>query len=276
MTDKGLNVDGLLEVLGLTEEPLGMYYTDKEPEHGISPKPGVLPTVDREVRGEVDWEETFRHFTCVMSLIWRARKQGAAAYVDREGFGCVGAAFYLGFTKPQLDFVAHYVSSGIPGILEGEHYLESPEVARRFFETVDPRQAPARYCVFQPLSRFHGDEPPEVVIFFARPESISGLHFLATFVTNDFEVVCTPFGADCSYVSAWPLWYLGQGKLKAVLGGWDPTARKFHKPDELSFAVPWELFVKMARRWPESFLTMSTWDTVRKKIALSRKTWKER
>jgi len=268
-------VQGLLDALGATEEPLGIFYTDTEPEEGFSPKPGKLPSAEQEAKGEVDFGGLFANFSCVMGNVWRARQKKTAAYFDRERFGCLGGAFYLGFLKPQLDFIAHYVSTGIPGVMEGERYMASPEDVRRFFETVDPRPAPARFCVFQPLSQFQPGETPEVVAFFARPEMMSGLHFLATFVTGDLEAVAAPFGADCSFVLTWPLHYLSQGKLKAVLGGWDPSARKFHRPDELSFAMPWELFAQMVARWPESFLTTETWAVVKKKIARSRKAWGE-
>jgi hypothetical protein len=47
------------------------------------------------------------------------------------------------------------------------------------------------------------------------------------------------------------------------------------KPDEITFAVPWEMFARMVQRYRESFLTRPTWAVVRKKIALSRKVWKE-
>jgi uncharacterized protein (DUF169 family) len=140
---------------------------------------------------------------------------------------------------------------------------------------MDPRPAPEQFCVFKQLSQFSPDETPEVVIFFGRAETICGLHQLATFVTNDFEVVQSPFGAGCTNIVAWPLKYLERGQLKAVLGGWDPSDRKFLKPDEITLALPYELFARMVQRWRESFLTKEAWKTVRQKIELSRKAWKE-
>ncbi|MBW1992150.1 MAG: DUF169 domain-containing protein, partial [Deltaproteobacteria bacterium] len=268
-----MDVPGLLEALGATEEPFGFFYTDRQPREGLAPKPGRLPSAAQEARVEVDFGELFAGFSCVMGHLWRARKKQSTAYFSRERFGCLGGAFYLGFLKPQLDFIAHYISRGIPGVMPGEHYFDSPEAARVFFRTIDPRPAPGRYAVFKPLSQFTPEERPEVVILFARPEMIAGLHFLATFVTNDIEAVAAPFGADCSFVVTWPLKYLSQGRLKAVLGGWDPSARKFHRPDELSFAMPYELWTRMATRWPESFLVGDTWATVKKKILHSRKVW---
>jgi hypothetical protein len=66
-----------------------------------------------------------------------------------------------------------------------------------------------------------------------------------------------------------------KGKNKAVIGGWDPSARKFFKTDELSFTVPFSMFMDMVNRYHESFLTKKTWATVRKKIDRSKKMWGE-
>jgi len=273
--EKETSLEAFMDAIGLAEGPMGMYYTDRQPPQGFSPKGGVLPTAAEEAEGKVDFGSLFSNFSCVLGNIWRARTKGTSAFFDKEHFGCLGGAFYLGFLKPQLEIIAHYVSSGIPGMMEGEHYLDSPEATRDFFAAIDPRPAPRQFCVFKPVSQFEGEETPEVVIFFARAEVISGLNQLATFVTNDMEVVYSPFGAGCSNIVTWPLKYLSQGKLKAVLGGWDPSDRKFLKTDEITFAVPYEMYLRMVARWPESFLTTNTWATVKKKIARSRKAWGE-
>ena len=211
-----------------------MFYTDQEPVKGYSPKPGNLPTSEMEKRGEINWDSILGNFSGVMGNIWRARRMGSVAYFDRERFGCLGGAFYLGFLKPQLDFIAHYISTGIPNQIQGEHYLESPEITRHFFQEVYPTPAPVRYCVFKPICLFTPEEQPELVIFFARGEILCGLNQLATFVTNDFEAVYSPFGAGCTGLVNWPFKFIAEGKLKAVLGGWDPSDRKFLKPDELT------------------------------------------
>ncbi|MGD0659820.1 MAG: DUF169 domain-containing protein [Syntrophorhabdales bacterium] len=273
--DKGSEIGNFLAALGLDEEPMGMYYTDIEPEQGTSPDKKALPTAEQEAKGEVNFGAVFANFSCVIGKIWLARKKKTAAYFDSEHYGCLGGAFYLGFLKPQLETVARFISTGIPGRMEGEHYFESPEVSRNFFATIDPRPAPARFCVFKPMSLLSESEAPEVVTFFARPEIISGLNQLAVFVTNDFEAVASPFGAGCTNLVSWPLRYLSQGKLKAVLGGWDPSERKFLKPDEITFSVPYEMFGRMVARWPESFLKTDTWTNIKKRIALSKNKWGE-
>jgi hypothetical protein len=60
-----------------------------------------------------------------------------------------------------------------------------------------------------------------------------------------------------------------------VVGGWDPSARKFYKTDELSFTVPYQMFSDMLSRFEDSFLKTDTWTTVQKKIKRSKKTWGE-
>ena len=70
--------------------------------------------------------------------------------------------------------------------------------------------------------------------------------------------------------------YKEQGVEKAVLGGFDPSARKFMKPDELTFTVPFYLYKKMLKALPESMFNVGgTWAGVRKKIRRSAKVWGE-
>ena len=266
---------GLLDILGLKEMPMGIYYSDAEPQEGFSPRPMKLPTREREINNDIDWKAIFDGFSCVMGNIWRARKKKTTAYFSAERFGCPGGGFWLGFLKPQTETIIHYVSSGIPGHMKGEHYCESPDALRRIFNDIDPRAAPRKYCIVKPLDRFTGSEAPEVVTFFSRPESLCGLHQLAAFVTNDPEVVASPWSAACGSLVIWPLKYLQAGRKRAVVGGWDPSARKFFKTDELSFSAPFEMSCDMIERYDQSFLTTATWATVRKKVDRSRKAWGE-
>ena len=184
---------GLLDALGLTEEPYGLFYSDVAPTGGFSPDPGPALSLELERRGQVDWGAVWGHFSCVMGKLWLARKKRAAAWFDAERYGCPGGSFYLGFHAPQLDCITCYISTGIPGTpVAGERYLPTPASARRFFTEIAPRPAPARYCVLKPVSQFGDGETPENVIFFARGEVLTGLSTLAAFVTDDFEIVAAP------------------------------------------------------------------------------------
>lgn len=265
----------LLNLLGLDEDPMGVLFTDSEPEKGLCPTPLPLPTRQREEENAIDWQAIFSNFSCVMGHIWRARKKHAPAWFSADCFGCPGGAFWLGFMKPQTRAIIHYVSTGIPNAMEGEWYCSSSGTLSDVFNAIDPVPAPKPYCVVQPLSLFKAEENPLLVQFFARPESLSGLHQLAFFVTNDPQVVASPWGAACSGCFTWPMRYLSQGETRAVVGGWDPSARKFFKTDELSFTVPWSLFCDMLDRFEDSFLCKKTWGTVQKKVARSKAAWKE-
>ncbi len=268
-------MNSLLEVLGLDEPPMGVFYTDVKPEEGVSPKAQTPVSREAEEKGEVDWMAVQENFSCVLGKVWLARKKKTAAYFDKERFGCLGGAFYLGFLKPYLNMHPFFISTGIEGIFEGERYASSPDAATAFFEAVDPLPAPKRFCVIKPIDRFEEGECPEVVVFFARPEVIGGLSFLVAFVTEDIDAVRTPFGPGCSGLVTWPMKYLSEGRQVAVLGSLDPSCRKFLKPDELSFAVSYGMYEQMLERWEESFLKQEAWKTVRKKIARSRKAWGE-
>ncbi len=183
----------MLEALGLDEEPMGIHFTDTEPGDGFTPKPLPLPTAEREQAGEIDWQETFGNFSCVLGNVWRARRKKTRAWFSAERFGCPGGAFWMGFMKPQTETITSYVSTGSPHI-EGEFYCGDHDALRQVFSDIDPVPAPGKYCVVQPLSLYGPDEEPRFVSFFARPESLCGVHQLAFFVTNDPEVVGLTLG----------------------------------------------------------------------------------
>ncbi|MFW5490660.1 MAG: DUF169 domain-containing protein [Desulfovibrio sp.] len=266
-----------LDYLGLQEEPFGVYYSDTLPEKAYGPKTGVPISRELEDAGKLDMREVMKSFSCVVGNIWLARKKKGAAFVSAEEYGCLGGVYYTSMMKPNLRFIENYVSTGFEGTpLKGERYMPNPEAMRKFVRKVEPRDAPGRYCIFKPLSQFTDEVQPEFIIFFARPEVLTGLFTQATFTTGDMECVVSPFGAGCTNIVAWPLYYKEKGMEKAVLGGMDPSARKFLKTDELTFTVPLSLYEKMLAALPESMFAHETdWKGVRKKVERSAKAWGE-
>ncbi len=266
-----------LGLLGSAEEPFGVYYDDAKPEKAYGPKVGAPMSRELEEQGKLDMQEVFKTFSCVMRNIWLARKAHCAAFISAEEYGCVGGAYYCSMMQPYLTFIEHYVSTGFSGTpLHGERFMPNPESMKNFLVKINPRKAPAKYCIFKPLSLFTNDREPEFVIFFARPEVLTGLFIQAVFTTGDIECVVSPFGAGCSNMLAWPVYYQQQGQEKAVIGGFDPSARKYMKPDELTFTVSWSLYGKMLSALPESMFNVDgEWKNIRKKIARSAKAWGE-
>ncbi len=265
----------LLELLGHDEGPFGAHYTDVKPD-GFGPKPGELYTRERESAGEIDWGRAFGNFSCIIGNIWLARKKKKAAWISHEECGCMGGGFYAGLYRPYLETNVLYVSTGIPGTpVEGEHYLPGAESMRIFMEDTLPPPATAKYCAMKPLEQFTDEEPPLVVSFFARPEALNGLVSLTFYATGDHLAVVTPFSAGCGSILAWPLVYQQRGEKRAVLGGFDLSARKFLKHDELIFSVPLALYRTMLDVMEDSALTRETWQGVRKKVMKSRRAWGE-
>lgn len=265
-----------LETLGLNEEPVGIHFTDKLPEKALLPALMPLPTTEKERANAINWPEIFGQFSCSIGQIRRARIKKRPAVFDADHFGCPGCAFWMGFLKPQTETIIHYVSSGVPGMMEGEFYQKSPEILRKIFNDIDPVPAPARHCVIKPLSLFGPDEEPLLAAFFTRPEALCGLHQLVGYVTGDPLAVASPWSAACGSLVAWPMKFMAQRTPKAVVGGWDPSARKFFEPDELSFTLPFGMFVKMLETYEGSFLSHHTWLIVKKKIEASRRAWTKR
>ena len=270
-----MNPKPLFDILGLTEEPLGMHYTDIQPTQAVCPRPARLPSAKEEGAGRVNFLSLRKNWSCSMSHLYKARKNHTAAFFSAKEFGCLGCAFAFGFLKPQLNIVAQVISTGFPALLiKGEQCLESADIARRWFMHIDPRPAPSPYCVFKSVGLFDDWREPELITFFARTEAIAGLNQLATFVTNDFEAVSSPFGSQCANLVAWPLRLAARGKCTAVLGGWDLVCRGFLEPDEISFTVPRDMFGLMVQKWSRSFLATRTWTLVRKRIERSNEVWR--
>ena len=266
----------LLELLGHDEMPFGVLYSDSKPD-GYGPKKGELFTRERESTGQIDWHNAFgNNFSCVFGNVWLARKKKKAAWLSHEECGCMGGGFYSGMYAPYLETNVLFVSTGIPGTqIEGEHYLPSPESMHAFMQDSTPPPATGKYCILKPLDQLAVNEKPLVVAFFARPEVMTGLFNLVSFTTGSHNAVVSPFGAGCTSVIGWPLVYEQRGMECAVLGGFDVSARKFMKPDELTLSMPLALYRKMLACMETSALTRHTWQGTRKKVLKSRAIWGE-
>jgi hypothetical protein len=263
----------LLELLGHDEGPFGTYYSDTEPD-GFGPEPGVAFSRALEEAGEIDWRRVAGSSCCIFRNLWLARKKEKAAWLSHEACGCMGGGYFAGIYAPYLDRNVSFVSIGDPAAnIEGEHYLPSKESMRAFLDDCAPPLGAGKYCVLKPLRQFSGQERPLAVVFFARPEVITGLFSLAVYTVGHHEAVASPFGAGCTNIIAWPLVYERRGLERAVLGGFDPSVRRFMGTDELSFAIPIKLYAKMLDRMEESALGRKHWERNRLKAQRSRRAW---
>ncbi len=232
--------------LGLSEHPLGAFYTNEKPAAGSAP-----PEKGR---------------LCLFGLLKRARKHQEAVYLDEAHTGCEGGAYYLGFRATARPNIEYFLSCGIPGEMEGERYIKTPELARKYFSATQPRKAPAKYCVFKPLDKFSEKEEPEVIVFFAPPDVLSGLFTLTNYAAERPDTIRVPFSSGCGAILTHPLKEGEKKDPQAILGLFDVSARPFVDPQILTFAMPAKLFQLLLENQEESFLITKSWEVVKKRI----------
>jgi hypothetical protein len=235
-------MERLRALIPLRETPLAFFYADTVPADAVLPS------------GE---------HTCVVALMSQAR-EGATLAVARDNFGCGGGGFYLGFCPPRPG-IAEFVSTGIPGQMEGEHYKQSPQLAQAHLDRHPVPPAPADYAVMKPVADLGAHEAPQVVIYFGSADELAALVFLANYARAE-EAVITPFGSGCSSTLTRPLLEAQREHPRAILGLFDPSARPHLGSDEFSFAAPAALWEEMLGNAEESFLRTPTWDRLRRRI----------
>ena len=165
--------------------------------------------------------------------------------------------------RPNMEY---FLSCGIPGEMEGERYIKTPELARKFIAMRKPRPAPAPYCIFKPIERFREDEKPEVVVFFVPPDILSGLYTLTGYALESLDAVNTPFGSGCSTLLTYPLKEAEKEQPHAILGMFDVSARPMVERDILTFAMPCSIFLKLLENVTGSFLQTESWKKVLQRI----------
>jgi uncharacterized protein (DUF169 family) len=206
----------------------------------------------------------------MFALLKRARQQGETVYFDADHVGCFGGGYYLGFQPTPRPQIEYFLSCGIPGEMEGERYIKTPEIAREYFASAQPRKSPAKYCLFKPLDRITASEEPEVVIFFASPDLLSGLFTLTNYATERMHAVRIPFSSGCGAILTHPLKEAEKKNPQAILGLFDVSARPFVEPNILTLAMPAKLFLSLLDNQDESFLITESWETVRGRIEKQR------
>jgi len=235
--------------LGLRESPLGIYYTNDKPE-GVTPKEGMKEGISG----------------CMIGLLQNARKKGKTVYFDKGHFGCPGGGYYMGFLEKARPDIEYFLSCGIPGQMEGERYIKTPELAREYFGKMKPRPAPATYCVFQPIEQFKKERKPEVVVFFVPPDILAGLFTLTNYALERTDGVYTPFGSGCSAILTHSLKEAGKEQPRSILGMFDVSARPMVEKEVLTLSMPYSLFLKILENVPGSFLQTESWKKVLQRI----------
>ena len=226
------------------ELPVTFYYSDKA--QGEIIKPG---TVAR----------------CVIGALMEAKKKRSFSF-NNDSIGCFGGRRYLGFAETIMQDFEYFLSCGIPGKMEGERYKKSPELVKEIVRKWPDFRAPAPFIVFKRWDNLEVEDKPEVVIFLARPDVLSGLFTLVNFDESNPEGVISPMGSGCSSIVSYPYLEKDSPHPRAVIGMFDPSARRYVPRDVLSFSVPMKKFATMIENMEQSFLITDTWKKLRKRI----------
>jgi hypothetical protein len=233
------------------EMPISFFYADERPAGTVMPKP---PAGQR----------------CVIGDLSKARS-GKDVALDAGTIGCGGGLRYMGFSQELRPEFEYFLSYGIPGKMEGERYKKSPELVREALQALPRFQAPGRFIVFKRWDKLKESDYPEVVIFFARPDVLSGVFTLANYDEAELNGVFSPFGAGCATIVQYPFQEKDGERPRAVIGMLDVSARPCVQADVMTIAVPMTRFVRMVGNMDESFLITGSWNKVKRRIATGAK-----
>ena len=226
--------------------PITFYYTDT-PVNAEAVKPGSVPR-------------------CIMGALLKVQ-QGQSLAFNVEAVGCPGGKRYLGFAENLMPDFEYFLSCGIPGKMEGERYKKSPEMVKEYMQKHAPvMKAPGRFIVFKRWDVLDKADRPDVVIFFAGPDVLSGLFTLASFDEAEQNMVIAPFGSGCASIVQYPFMEVKSPHPRAVIGMFDVSARPLVPKDVLTFSAPMSKFTRMVANMEESFLITPSWAKVQKRI----------
>jgi uncharacterized protein (DUF169 family) len=215
--------------------------------------------------GEVEVVKASYGHRCIMADLSQVRT-GKSICFGADSFNCFGGKKYLGYSEEIMPNFEYFLSCGIPGRLEGERYKKTPELVKEFVERTPKFKAPGRFIVFKRWDMLEEPEEPDVVIFFARPDVLSGLFTLANFDVVELNGVFSPFAAGCGSIVQYPYLEKESDCPRGVLGMFDVSARPFVPADVLSFSVPMKKLTAMVQNIEESFLITRSWSKVSKRI----------
>lgn len=229
---------------GDTELPITFYYTQGDGGTDPAPKP----------KGR----------SCLICELGKIRA-GKSMYYNVDMLACGGARRYLGYAENMRPGFEYFLSCGNEQ-MEGERYIRTPEMVKVFMKNQKRLTVYGKNIVFKRWDKLTEDDNPDVVIFFAKPDVLSGLFTLANFDETEPNGTFCPFSAGCGSIIHYPYLESLADRQRAVIGMFDPSARPCVPDNVLTFAVPAKRFEKMIGYMEESFLITQTWSNVRKRI----------
>ena len=254
----------IAEAIRMKYSPVALIWADEKPDNALEMAQGK--------------------WGCIMSLVSAAAK-GRVAVTSRETCGCNGGYVGMGFGDKYAEFpggIEQFLSTGHPELAEteegrklletrpdmalGERYVKTPELARKFVDTLGVMDIPAKYVVFKPVEMLQEGEDAKSVILLVNPDQLSALVVLANYARETADNVAVPMGAGCHQMGILVYREIDSPSPKAIIGLTDLSARKITNralgSDIMSFSVPFQMFLEMESNVEGSFLQRDTWKEV--------------
>lgn len=203
--------------------------------------------------------------SCLIGELAQVRKGKSVTY-NINSISCAGAKRYTGFSLDIMPGFEYFLFHGIPGNIEGERYKRNPEIVKEIQKNFVPLKPGSENIIFKRWDKLEETDNPDVVIFFANPDVLSGLFTLANFDVDVQSGIITPFSAGCGSIIQYPYLEKNSPHPKYVLGMFDPSARPGVPKDSLSFAIPYNRFLQLMDYMDECFLITKTWQKVKARI----------
>jgi uncharacterized protein (DUF169 family) len=225
--------------------PITFYYSDDPAEAEIVPTDGK--------------------WNCIICQLQKVRSGQSLAF-SGEAIKCGGAKRFLGFADSIRKNFEYFLSCGIENEMEGERYIRTPQLVLDLTKKQKKLIIAGKYIVFKRWDKLTESDNPDVAIFFATPDILSGLFTLANFDQSEPDSTIAPFAAGCGSLVYFPSVEKDAERPRAVLGMFDVSARPCVSEGVLSFSVPIVKFEKMISYMDESFLITNSWRKVQKRI----------
>lgn len=250
-----------LKVLGAEAPPLAVYFSPQKPE-GLRPGPGLFPSYSL-ITEDGQEKEASSLPPCVIPYLRRANKRRITVFFDLDHFACPSASFQLGFLEEIPIGIPEYISTGFGEAFSGERYASDPETARAYYRQLERVEAPERYLVVSPLESLQ--EKALAVLFLLPPDALAGLTTAVFHATGDPRRIISPWGAGCASTLAYPI-REAFGEGRAVVGIFDPSARRHLPPLTMSLGMPYPLYRQVVESVDGSFLYTQGWEGLRRRI----------
>jgi len=231
------------EKIGLEFSPVGMFFSNNKPENAIGFKS----------KGN----------GCIIPLIFSSAKGRTVAFdKDTTGWDC--SAFFLGYKDWIYNGIECFLSNGSIIGREGERFIKTKHQAKEFVKSFKPKILNNSVTVFKSLENFNFNETPEIVIFFANPDQLSGLVNLLHYNSPEKDdLVITRFMSGCGSIVTLPMKYKTEGRTKAVWGMHDISARLRIPGELMTLSMPYDLLVDIYKDIQNSFIITDNWKKIK-------------